>query len=100
MTVLVCGSMTDTSSLSSLVIVGDDPRAVAVEPIGPDAGDIYVTNLESDDVSVIDPTTNTVVATVGVGTDPIEVTVETTGPDAGDIFVTNGVSNTVSILAP
>jgi DNA-binding beta-propeller fold protein YncE len=50
-------------------------------------------------VSVIDPTTNTVVATVGVGIDPIGVAAETIGPDAGDMFVANGVSNTVSILA-
>jgi YVTN family beta-propeller protein len=89
-----------TNTVIDTITVGDDPSAVAVEPIGPDAGDICVINLESDDVSVIDPTTNTVVSTVGVGTDPIGVTVETTGPDAGDIFVTNGVSNTVSILAP
>ena len=40
---------------------------MAIAAAGSDAGDIYVTNALDDDVSVIDPTTNTVTATIDVG---------------------------------
>jgi YVTN family beta-propeller protein len=74
---------------------------VAVSPTGPAAGDIYIANMGSDDVSVINPSTDTVIATVTVGSDPIGVAVSPTGPEAGDIYVTNfTLSNNVSVIEP
>ena len=37
------------------IVIGDDPSAVAVKPIGPDAGDIHVTNGVSNTVSILAP---------------------------------------------
>ena len=51
-------------------------------------------------MSVIDPTTNTVVNTIDVGEDPIGLAISPTGGEAGDIYVTNGVSGTVSVITP
>ena len=73
---------------------------MAVSATGPEAGDIYVSNELGKTVSVIDPFTNTVVATVDVGTVPNGVVVSPTGPDAADIYVANFGSNTVSVIAP
>jgi YVTN family beta-propeller protein len=50
--------------------VGDSPFAVAVTPDGKHA---YVTNNVSNNVSVIDSASNTVVATVPVGSNPVGV---------------------------
>jgi YVTN family beta-propeller protein len=73
-------------------------RGVAVAAAGPDAGDIYVTNALDDDVSVIDPTTNTV--TIDVGSLPGAVAVSSTGPEVGDIYVANLESDDVSVIDP
>jgi DNA-binding beta-propeller fold protein YncE len=48
-------------------------------------------------VSVIDPTSNTVIDTVGVGSGPIGVAFD---PTNGDLYVTNDVGGTVSVIAP
>jgi YVTN family beta-propeller protein len=45
--------------------------------------------------SVIDPATNTVVATVGVGAIPVHVSIS---PDGTHAYVTNAGSNSVSII--
>ncbi len=46
-------------------------------------------------VSVIDTTSNTVVATVSVGGSPLEVAIT---PDGTRVYVTNGNDNTVSVV--
>jgi YVTN family beta-propeller protein len=78
------------------------PRCVGCRTVGStwSGGDIYVANGGSSNVSVIDPSTNTVVATLDVGTVPSGVAVGPTGPDAGDIYVANFGSNTVSVIQP
>jgi len=53
----------------------------------------YITNYNDKTVSVIDTTTNTVIATVNVGNEPIGVAV--TGKN---VYVTNQASNTVSVI--
>ena len=55
----------------------------------------YVTNNNSNNVSVIDTATNTVVATVAVGTQPFGVAVNPAGTRA---YVTNNNSNNVSVI--
>jgi YVTN family beta-propeller protein len=55
----------------------------------------YVTNTNSDSVSVIDTATNTVIATIAVGDSPIGVAVNPTGTRA---YVTNYLSDSVSVI--
>ena len=78
----------------------NEPFAIAVSGAGPEAGDVFVANAGSNTVSVINPATNTVVATVNVGTAPEGIAVSGTGPEAGDVFVANAGSNTVSVINP
>jgi YVTN family beta-propeller protein len=54
---------------------------------------VYVTNFNSDSVSVIDTTTNTVIATVAVGLGPKELAV---GSDA--VYVPSFATGTVSVI--
>jgi YVTN family beta-propeller protein len=63
--------------------------------VNPIRNRIYVANAGSNTVSVIDGTTNTVVATVTVGTTPFGVAVN---PTTNRIYVTNSGSNTVSVI--
>ena len=58
---------------------------------------VYVTNigLNSNNVSVIDASTNTVVANVPVGFSPAAIAVT---PDATRAYVTNLASNNVSVI--
>ncbi len=55
----------------------------------------YVTNALSNNVSVIDTATNTVVATIPVGNFPLWVEIT---PDGARAFVTNTNSNNVSVI--
>ncbi len=55
----------------------------------------YVANFSSNNVSVIDTATNTVVATVPVGTNPVGVAIT---PDGAFACVANFTSNTVSVI--
>ena len=55
----------------------------------------YVTNVFSSTVSVIDTTTNTVVATVPVGTNPFGVAVT---PNGAFVYVANFLSQNVSVI--
>lgn len=55
----------------------------------------YVSNADSNDVSVIDTTSNTVVATVPVGTSPFGVAV---APGGARAYVANAFSSDVSVI--
>jgi YVTN family beta-propeller protein len=73
--------------------VGAAPQAVAVAP---DGAHVYVTNRNSNTVSVIDTTTNTVVRnpiTFGIAPQGVAV-----APDGGHVYATNLISNTVSVI--
>ena len=56
---------------------------------------MYVVNGLSDTVSVIDGSTNTVVATIPVGKTPSGIAFN---PDNGNVYVTNKVNHTVSVI--
>jgi YVTN family beta-propeller protein len=56
----------------------------------------YVTNINSNTVSVIDPATNTVVATIPAGTTPLGIAVT---PNGSFAYVTNPDSNNVSVIS-
>ena len=55
----------------------------------------YITNSGSNNVSVIDTSTDTVTATVPVGDYPYGVAVN---PDGTKVYVTNSLSNNVSVI--
>src|SRR5437588_506072 len=55
----------------------------------------YINNEDSNDVSVIDISTNTVAATVPVGAGPVGVAVT---PDGTAVYVANNGENTVSVI--
>ena len=74
------------------VPVGVGPYGVAVNPA---ANRVYVTNYYSRNVSVIDGSTNTVVATVPVGSYPSGVAVN---PGTNRVYVANADSNSVSVI--
>ena len=72
--------------------VGISPYGVAINP---STNTIYVANFDSNTVSVINGTTNTVTATILVGTYPFAIAIN---PSTNTIYVANGRSNTVSVI--
>src|ERR1051325_7442360 len=60
-------------------------------------GDVYVTNHDAASVSVIDGSTNKVIATISVGKDPIGIAFD---PANGYVYVANceGASTSVSVI--
>lgn len=58
-------------------------------------GFAYIVNADSNDVSVIDLATGTVVATIPVGSNPNSVCVD---PNYNEVYVVNNSSNTVSVI--
>ncbi|MEO3760658.1 Ig-like domain-containing protein [Mycobacterium sp. B14F4] len=72
--------------------VGNNPFTTAVSPDGARA---YVTNFDSNTVSVVDTARNTVIATIPVGTGPLGVAVTPNGTRA---YVANSGSSTVTVI--
>jgi YVTN family beta-propeller protein len=73
------------------------PTATPAPPVAPSTSRAYVTNLSSNNVSVIDIATNTVTATVPVGNGPLGVALK---PDGTRAYVTNSSDNNVSVIDP
>src|SRR5256712_3205154 len=59
-------------------------------------GEVFVANSQSNTLSVISDTTNTVVATIPVGSTPYGVAYD---GGKGEVFVTNLASNSVSVIS-
>src|SRR5579872_3072501 len=74
---------------SSTISVGSSPYGVAVNPT---TNTIYVTNLLSNNVSVINGATNLVTATIAVGTSPNGIAVD---PKTNVIYVAHSGGSTV-----
>jgi YVTN family beta-propeller protein len=74
------------------VAVGSSPAPIAYDS---HASEIFVSNTGSNNETVIDDSTNTVVANVAVGSSPIGVTADT---GKGEVFVANSGTNTVSVI--
>ncbi|MBP1991013.1 S-layer homology domain-containing protein [Paenibacillus eucommiae] len=88
------GSRVEASASSSNVAAGRGPHAVAVNP---DTNRIYVANVDSDSVSVLEDSDGGIVtvATVEVGTTPYAVAVN---PVTNKIYVANVDSDTVTVI--
>ncbi|MBV9312440.1 MAG: YncE family protein [Pseudonocardia sp.] len=80
------------ASLVTTISGGTSPWNVAVSPDGRHA---YVTNYNSNDLSVIDTVSNVVVITIPVGTNPWKVAVTL---DGGHAYIANYGSNNVSVI--
>jgi LPXTG-motif cell wall-anchored protein len=86
-----------TLTLQDTIAVPDDPYGLAIGPTGL----VYVTqqntvNSTQGFVSVIDPATNTIVATVDAGLSPVGVTVS---HDGARLFVGNNAGDYVSVFS-
>ena len=89
-----------TAIAGSPFAAGSRPVSVAVDPSGKfavtrPARGVYITNAGSKSVSVINPSTNTVVATVTVGRNPVHAAVT---PNGASAYITNAGANTVSVI--
>ncbi|MHB8482144.1 MAG: CARDB domain-containing protein [Nitrospiria bacterium] len=91
---------TATFSVAASVPVGSTPNKIALvsvvtgTPAGPPPTLIYSANGATNNVSVIDPATNTITATVSVGTNPLAIAPT---PDGKLVYVVNG-DGTVSVI--
>jgi len=83
---------TATNAVIATIPVESLPHGVAIDPAG---ARVYVTNSESDSVSVIDTATNTVVARVPVGNYPAGILVN---PSGTRVYVANTYGNSVSVI--
>jgi YVTN family beta-propeller protein len=79
-------------SMVKNIHVGDAPTGVAFDSAN---GYTYVTNTNSNAVSVIDGSTNTVIKDIPVGLQPAAVVFDS---DSGNIYVANQYSKTVSVI--
>lgn len=77
---------------SVTIDVGEAPWGVAVDTA---THTVYVTNKDSDTVSVIDGATRTVTATIGVGDNPRGLAID---PATHSVYVANSQSNSVSVI--
>jgi YVTN family beta-propeller protein len=98
----LCNPADRPCTLVTRIPVGSDPFGVAVHPAGTF---VYVTNVLSGTVSVIDTASNTVVATVPVGATPAGVAINPAGTlvyvvnsdyPVGTISVIDTATNTVT----
>jgi YVTN family beta-propeller protein len=77
---------------TTTVSVGNTPRGIAVSPNGTE---VYVANSGSNNVSIINTSTDKVVDTFSVEENPVGVAVS---PDGQKVYVANSDSNTVSVI--
>jgi YVTN family beta-propeller protein len=75
-----------------IVPVGRGPIAVAVNP---STNKIYVANYDQNTISVINGTTNNIIAAISVGDSPNDVAVN---PSTNKIYVVNQMDNTMSVI--
>jgi YVTN family beta-propeller protein len=83
---------TQSDNPNHTVLIGGDPRGVAVDPDGKHA---YVASYAENALRVIDTASQTVVGKIHVGANPRGVTVD---PDSRHAFVTNFSENSVSVI--
>jgi YVTN family beta-propeller protein len=76
------------------VPVGQLPTAVAFDAVN---GVVYVADAQSNAVTAIRASTNSVLTTIPVGTDPTNLVVD---PDSGDVYVANYDSSDLSVIDP
>jgi YVTN family beta-propeller protein len=88
---MVTGTVTQSISIGPTA----DVTAFTQGAITPNGKSVYVTRQDSDNVSVIDTASNTVVTTVAVGTAPSGAAIT---PDGAHLYVSNQASNNLSVI--
>ncbi len=86
-------SVISGTSIVKTITVGFVPGMMAFNPSN---GQIYLSNLFSNNVTVIDGSTNTVIRSITVGYYPVGVAYN---PDTGVLYVANAFSNNVALLS-
>jgi YVTN family beta-propeller protein len=86
------GSNVHALTIVNFIPVGNYPSWVAIDSSN---NRLYVTNYEGSSVSVVDPTTNQVVATIPVGNNPRTIAID---PNLSRGYVTNAGSGTLSVI--
>jgi YVTN family beta-propeller protein len=81
-----------TDRIAAVVTTGSCPCGAAYDS---GAGELFVTNDNSQNVSILSEATRAVVATVSVGTGPFGVAYD---PARGEVFVANSGSDNVSVI--
>ncbi|MEK4235841.1 Ig-like domain-containing protein [Paenibacillus sp. FSL H7-0714] len=84
--------LTNLSVEKAKIKVGNQPNSAAINP---NKTQVFVTNRADGTVSVIDPSTDTVISTIAVGTWPHGVAFNSDGSKA---YVANYSSNSVSVI--
>jgi YVTN family beta-propeller protein len=79
-------------SFQQKVIVGSMPAGMTILP---DGSRIYVANSDSNNVSVIDPATNTVLKTIEGFSTPVQAA---SHPNGKKVYITNKSGNSVSVI--
>jgi YVTN family beta-propeller protein len=82
-----------TNKVTDTISVGQGPVGIAYDA---NNGNVFVSDINSDTVSVIDSTTNTVIGTIPVGNGLRGIVFN---PNNNDTYVANQGSNTVSVIA-
>jgi YVTN family beta-propeller protein len=83
--------------VANTIVVDHNPEGIAINL---KLGEVYVANSGSNDVSVINTTTDAVMATVAVGNSPMNVAVgPSTSTPPYTVFVTNYGSNTMTVIS-
>src|SRR5262249_28304910 len=83
---------TDAPSKLGEVVVGGEPRSVAILP---NAAKAYVANATTGDGSVLDLAARRVTKTVKTGTEPRAIV---SSPNGSRVYVANSVAGTISVL--
>jgi len=89
---LACSRIALAATVVSTIPVGAGPVHIALSPTTSRA---YVTNRDSDSVSVIDTNAHAVITTVSVQSAPVGIAVR---PDDSEVWVVNRLSGTLTII--
>jgi len=91
--VLPLSCLVHAITISATIPVGKNPQGIAYDI---EMGEMFVANFDSNTVSVINASNNSVVANIEVGTQPKNIAYDS-GKD--EMFVTNWGSGTVSVIS-
>lgn len=82
-----------TICVTANITVGSEPSSLAYDS---GKGEVFVTNLASNNVSVISATTDKVVGTINVGSNPNDVVYDAA---KGEVFVENSGNSNLSVIS-
>ena len=84
-----------TAFLLSIIIFSSTELVVTAQSVSPTPVYVYLTNSDSNSISVIDTVANKVIGTIDVGDNPVGVAFN---PDGTKAYVSNYGSNDISVI--